>query len=429
MPQPRALSLPFSRRLRPGLALVAALLLAGLPASSPARAAPLRLPGGNIDPVAVADTQYAFTNDGYQDLYVLDNDTDANGDTLQLVSVTPAAHGSVSCCAASGDFYAVAYKPFAGFSGTDSFSYTVSDGEGTDTAVVTVHVATSGTTDGSTRVAIYAGPQDRLTLTVTPKGGGPSGPATGACNNTSAGLAIQDAVLEPGNSTYYNAFDNGLTIWINGVQLPPNPTMSITHHNLASGPRSMAGFNIGLAYYGVPESFTLRTLLSLSNPGLAAKAITVTVATNVGSDNDTGVRASSSGDLLFGVEDRWIVTSDHPTNPGYIVNTHVFYGPGAVPETPTSVLGTIFNCSQFEGVTSSAGFGATFNLSVAAGATERLLFFNQFHNSNTAALTDTAMFNTTPVGGLSGLSNSQLATVVNWVIPPISRLFLPQLLR
>ncbi|HTG16391.1 MAG TPA: Ig-like domain-containing protein, partial [Blastocatellia bacterium] len=67
------------------------------------------------------------------------NDTDADGDVLSVSAVTQPANGSVSI---TGGGAAVNYKPKAGFSGTDAFTYTISDGHGgTATAGVTVTVS------------------------------------------------------------------------------------------------------------------------------------------------------------------------------------------------------------------------------------------------------------------------------------------------
>ena len=64
--------------------------------------------------------------------------TDADGDTLSVASVTDGTNGSV---AINGDG-TVTYTPAADFHGTDSFSYTASDGRGgTDVATVNVIVA------------------------------------------------------------------------------------------------------------------------------------------------------------------------------------------------------------------------------------------------------------------------------------------------
>ncbi|HUP58052.1 MAG TPA: Ig-like domain-containing protein [Bdellovibrionota bacterium] len=77
---------------------------------------------------------------------VLANDTDANGDTLTVATVTQGTHGTVSIGAGSAS---VTYTPDPGYYGIDSFDYTVSDGRGGgDTASVTVKVMTPFTWTG-----------------------------------------------------------------------------------------------------------------------------------------------------------------------------------------------------------------------------------------------------------------------------------------
>ena len=68
---------------------------------------------------------------------VLANDTDPDADPLVITTAAPtAAHGTVSCTAS-----ACTYTPAANYHGTDSFTYSISDGHGgTDTATVSVTV-------------------------------------------------------------------------------------------------------------------------------------------------------------------------------------------------------------------------------------------------------------------------------------------------
>jgi hypothetical protein len=89
----------------------------------------------NDAPVAVDDA--AVTTIGKAvTIPVLANDSDADGDTLTVTSVTNPRHGSATI--AKGG---VIYKPDAGFKGVDRFGYTVTDGSGaTATASVTVKV-------------------------------------------------------------------------------------------------------------------------------------------------------------------------------------------------------------------------------------------------------------------------------------------------
>jgi glycerol uptake facilitator-like aquaporin len=70
-------------------------------------------------------------------IFVLDNDSDIDGDTVLLAAVNAPANGMA---AANGDG-TVTYTPNANFNGLDSFSYTVDDGQGAmDSATVTVTV-------------------------------------------------------------------------------------------------------------------------------------------------------------------------------------------------------------------------------------------------------------------------------------------------
>ena len=68
---------------------------------------------------------------------VLANDSDADGDPLSVDSVDDPANGAA---AINGDG-TLTYTPDAGFTGSDVFDYTVSDGEDDDTATVTVLVS------------------------------------------------------------------------------------------------------------------------------------------------------------------------------------------------------------------------------------------------------------------------------------------------
>ena len=74
---------------------------------------------------------------------VLANDIDVDGDLLVVASISQGSHGVTTT-----DGVNVGYAPASGWSGTDSFEYTITDGQGGfDTATVTV--AVTATDDGS----------------------------------------------------------------------------------------------------------------------------------------------------------------------------------------------------------------------------------------------------------------------------------------
>ena len=93
------------------------------------------------DPTAVADT-ISTTAGTPAAANVLANDFDVDGDTpLTIQSFTQGQHGTVTCTGSD-----CTYTPAAGYSGPDSFTYTISDGHG-GTAVGTVSVTVTGGND------------------------------------------------------------------------------------------------------------------------------------------------------------------------------------------------------------------------------------------------------------------------------------------
>ncbi len=92
-------------------------------------------PPANEPPVANNDAG-TTTQDTARTIDVLANDTDPEGDDLAVTGVSAPGHGSAAILSNS-----VVYTPAAGFVGSDSFSYTVSDGQGgSDTGMVNITV-------------------------------------------------------------------------------------------------------------------------------------------------------------------------------------------------------------------------------------------------------------------------------------------------
>jgi len=91
----------------------------------------------NMAPDAVNDALTAVEDSRRAPLNVLANDTDPDGDTLTLASVTqPDQNGATEISGTS-----ILYTPEVGFVGTETFTYVINDGNGnTDSATVTVTV-------------------------------------------------------------------------------------------------------------------------------------------------------------------------------------------------------------------------------------------------------------------------------------------------
>ena len=105
--------------------------------------ATLRVGGtvANRPPVAGGDSAATEVGKGVT-IAVLANDSDPDGDALTLTAATNPPKGTATV---STDKKSIRYQPDAGYKGSDSFSYTVSDGRG-------------GTAQGSVVVAVGSGP-------------------------------------------------------------------------------------------------------------------------------------------------------------------------------------------------------------------------------------------------------------------------------
>ena len=142
----------------------------------------------NDGPDAVDDDATVTEDSGPNTVNVLINDTDTEGDTLSITAVTQGTNGSVV-----NNNSSVSYTPNANFFGTDTFTYTVSDGNGgPDTATVNVTVTNANddptATDDSATIAEDSGanainvlandttaPDTGETLTITAKTDGAHG--------------------------------------------------------------------------------------------------------------------------------------------------------------------------------------------------------------------------------------------------------------
>jgi hypothetical protein len=93
-------------------------------------------------PVAVHDTATAIADTplAIAATTLLSNDTDPNGEPLTLFSVQNANHGSIAMVGSD-----VVFTPTAGYTGSASFEYTISDGHGA-TSSTTVDLTVNPTT-------------------------------------------------------------------------------------------------------------------------------------------------------------------------------------------------------------------------------------------------------------------------------------------
>ena len=148
----------------------------------------------NQPPVAVNDS-YSTTKDKALNVAtpgLLANDSDPDGDILNVIANSSPANGTVTV-AADGSF---TYTPTAGFTGTDSFGYTISDGKGENAAATaTITISSASLTPQTVfpkSVAITSGNFD---------------------SGTVASLNASDANTYDVNSAFVSTENGGVTDW------------------------------------------------------------------------------------------------------------------------------------------------------------------------------------------------------------------------
>jgi hypothetical protein len=100
----------------------------------------------NPSPPMVSDDMAATPVDTPVVTYVLGNDVDPDGDTLSVAAVAQPGRGSARIDVGART---VTYQPDSGFIGTDSFTYTATDGAASASGTVTVSVGLPGPTTSS----------------------------------------------------------------------------------------------------------------------------------------------------------------------------------------------------------------------------------------------------------------------------------------
>jgi VCBS repeat-containing protein len=194
----------------------------------------------NAAPAANDDSFATQMNTSLEIAYaaLLANDTDANGDPLNISSYTLALYGSLSQQIAGW-----IYTPNPGFSGQDTFTYTVSDGRGgSDSATVRITVSPPNTppvatndsfstayetalTISNTQLLVNDNDVDNDALSIT----GATSPASGTLTTVTEGFSyVPNAGFSGADSFSYTISDGRggtatatVTITVGGP-LPPN---------------------------------------------------------------------------------------------------------------------------------------------------------------------------------------------------------------
>jgi len=175
----------------------------------------------NDDPVAAPDSANVSEDAAATAIPVLANDTDVDGDARTITAKTDGAHGVVVI---TGGGTGLTYQPNLHYSGSDSFTYTISDGHG-GSAIGTVSMTISGVNNaphagndvsvtvpesaGATGIAVMANDTDLDgdTLLITGKTNGAHG--TVVITSGGAGLTYDPVQLYYGTDVFTYTISDG----------------------------------------------------------------------------------------------------------------------------------------------------------------------------------------------------------------------------
>ncbi|MEN8106439.1 MAG: JDVT-CTERM domain-containing protein [Pseudomonadota bacterium] len=246
-------------------------------------------------------------------------------------------------------------------------------------------------------------------------GGTSSGDAfIGSCDG-SVGLAIDDATSANGSG---DAYDTAWQVFIDSQIFEAPDPVGITGNVMTAGPAmvGVANLPVTVEYLFSDTVQAARIRVLFENTSGNDINITVEVPVNFGSDAATTLEATSSGDLVFGIDDRWIVTSDGAPA-GDAVNTTVIFGPDNPVELPTAVTNTVCDSSGTEGA------GMTFEIKIPANSIRALMFFaglgsiEGITNTIIGAINSAAMFDDTDnidPSLIGDLDPTELDQILNW---------------
>ena len=185
-------------------------------------------------PVAVADAIAIPEDTGTTPIAVLVNDTDVDGGPMQIIAVTPVAHGTLEV---TGGGTGVTYTPDANTHGTDAFTYTLNGG-----AMATVTITVLPVDDPPVAIADAAATLEDagpafvdVLANDTDIDGGPmtvvsfTQPAHGTVAAFQNGVTYQPAANFNGSDTFTYTLDGASTATVSFTVIPVDDSPTATN--------------------------------------------------------------------------------------------------------------------------------------------------------------------------------------------------------
>ena len=155
----------------------------------------------------------------------------------------------------------------------------------------------------------------------------------------------------------------------------------------------------------VPEDQSwARFLEIITNTGASTADFTVSLDTDLGSDGETFIVDTSSGDTTFNTDDNWLITDDFDGG-GDPTLLHILAGEDGEIQPDAASLN--FDDINFQ-----------YNLTLAPGETQIVMHFGAQNSDQATALSKAPELEALELDALEGMSQEELEQVVNFSIGP-----------
>jgi len=339
---------------------------------------------------------------------VLGNDSDPEGDTLSITSVTQGAHGTV----AINPDKTLRYTPAANYNGSDSFTYTISDGNGgSATATVSITVTPSNDAPVASSDSATVGEDGTVNVNVLGNDSDPDGDTLSVASVTQGAHGTvtinPDKTLKYTPAANYNGPDAFTYTISDGNGGTSSATVAITVTAINDAP--VAANDSATVVSG--STVTVSVLANdadIDGPGLSVASVTQGARGTVVINPDQTVTYTAS--VYVGTDSFTYTVSDGAGGTATATVNVTLTAPGRV----VNGLQARYNFNEGSGstVSDSSGVGSALNLTIASTAS--VTWVSGGLKVNTATAISSAS-NATKI--ISAAQASNEITIEAWVTP------------
>ena len=239
--------------------------------------------------------------------------------------------------------------------------------------------------------------------------------ASGAANEASYTQAVVTTTSMGGTttSTLTDAYDDFGALVVNGTHYTNNGTATFecNGRQLVFNPQVIGNLTVYRKVFVPSNDEFIRWINIITNNGSGTETVNVETDNNLGSDDDTCIVTTSSGDANATVADTWVTTNCDYDDPRL---AHVLCGPGA----PVGL-----NSIDFTSEVNNPTWSYSFNL--GAGETGIIMFFDSGQPTKADAQAAAEYLVNLPANAVQCMTDEEKSQVLNFVVAPAAAAAIP----